>query len=66
MMRYDFDFVIDRHKTNSLKWDMAGKLTGVEDVLPLWVADMDFSAPAPVLEALQKRIAHGIFPPHRG
>lgn len=60
-MFYDFDTVVDRRNTNSLKWDMAAKLTGVDDVLPLWVADMDFPAPAPVLDALQQRAAHGVF-----
>ncbi|ABA90266.1 pyridoxal-5'-phosphate-dependent enzyme [Syntrophotalea carbinolica DSM 2380] len=54
---FDFDRISDRHGTGSLKWDRyAGR-----DVLPLWVADMDFSAPPAVLDALQQRAAHGIF-----
>ena len=60
-MDIDFDTIIDRYNTNSVKWDLAEKLTGVADALPLWVADMDFPAPTPVLEALQRRVAHGIF-----
>lgn len=56
-MKFDFDRVIDRRNTDSLKWD---RYKG-RDVLPLWVADMDFQAPRPVLEALHKRVDHGVF-----
>ena len=53
---FDFDTVIDRRGGDSLKWNRyAGR-----DVLPLWVADMDFAAPAAVLEAVQARVAHGV------
>lgn len=52
-----FDQPIDRHGSDSLKW---GKYAG-RDVLPLWVADMDFAAPPAVLAALQRRIEHGVF-----
>jgi len=55
-MSYDFDQIIDRRHTESLKWRYYD-----EDVLPLWVADMDFAAPEPVIRALQERVAHGIF-----
>ena len=41
-MRYDFDTIIDRRDTNSVKYDLRGKIFGKEDVLPMWVADMDF------------------------
>lgn len=58
---YDFDRVVDRRNTNSLKYDFAVERGYPGDVLPLWVADMDFPAPAPVLEALQKAVSHGIF-----
>lgn len=60
-MNIDFDTIVDRRNTNSVKWDLAEKLTGVADALPMWVADMDFPAPAPVLDALQRRVSHGIF-----
>jgi cystathionine beta-lyase len=53
---FDFDRPIDRRGSASLKWD---KYTG-RDVIPLWVADMDFAAPEAVLEALRDRIAHGV------
>jgi len=55
-MNYDFDHVPDRRPTNSVKWNQYDA-----DVLPLWVADMDFPAAGPVLQALQERIEHGIF-----
>ncbi len=55
-MSCDFDQIIDRHHTESVKWRRYG-----EDVLPLWVADMDFAAPEPVIRALEERVAHGIF-----
>ena len=51
-----FDRVIDRNNTHSLKWDAYPN-----GVLPLWVADMDFQAPEPVLRALRNRVDHGIF-----
>jgi cysteine-S-conjugate beta-lyase len=55
-MTYDFDTVIDRRASNSLKWTRYRP-----DVLPLWVADMDFPAPEPVREELRRMLAHGIF-----
>ena len=51
-----FDEIIDRDNTNSIKWELAG-----EDVLPMWVADMDFKSPPGVINALKKRVEHGIF-----
>ena len=60
-MRYDFDRPIDRRNTNSLKFDFAAEYRHPADVLPLWVADMDFHAPYPVLAALRRRVDHGIF-----
>lgn len=56
-----FDSVISRHNTNSLKYDDMQASFGESDLLPLWVADMDFKAPTPVLEAIAKRLDHGIF-----
>lgn len=53
---HSFDHVSDRRGTNSLKWTRYGK-----DVLPLWVADMDFPAPEPARQALQRAVEHGIF-----
>ena len=54
---FNFDQVIDRRHGDSTKWN---KYAG-RDILPLWVADMDFAAPPPVQEALRRRIEHGVF-----
>lgn len=56
-----FDEVISRLGTNSAKWDGAKELFGREGVIPMWVADMDFRAPMPVLDAFRSRIDHGVF-----
>lgn len=61
MTAYDFDQIIDRRNTNSLKYDFAVERGLPADVLPLWVADMDFRVPEPVLDALRKTVDHGIF-----
>lgn len=60
-MKYDFDTIIDRKNTNSLKYDFAVERGKPEDILPLWVADMDFKAPDEVLDALHNCVEHGIF-----
>ncbi len=60
-MAYDFDTVVDRHGTSSVKWDYQEKYTGMTGLLPLWVADMDFPVPREILEAIQRRVDHGIF-----
>ncbi|WP_301172435.1 MalY/PatB family protein [Brevibacillus nitrificans] len=60
-MRYDFDKVINRLNTASVKWDEVDRIFGDKDLLPLWVADMDFQVPAPVTDALRARVEHGIF-----
>lgn len=60
-MKYCFDEVVDRHNTDSVKWDYFARYAGKEEILPMWVADMDFRAPAPVVEALIKRAQHGIY-----
>ena len=55
-MSYNFDEIIPRRNTASVKWDLFE-----EDTLPLWVADMDFKASPAILEALRKRVEHGVF-----
>ena len=57
----DFDTVIDRTHTNSLKYDFAVQRGKPKDVLPLWVADMDFQVSSYIQEALSGSVAHGIF-----
>jgi cystathionine beta-lyase len=61
MENFNFDKVTDRRNTGSLKYDFAVERGRPADVLPLWVADMDFPAPACVRDALQKSLDHGIF-----
>lgn len=56
-MKYDFDEIIDRRGTNCVKWDGAEN----PDVLPMWVADMDFRTAPAIIEALRSRVDHGIF-----
>ena len=56
-MKYNFDEIISRRGTNSVKWDS----TEGDDVLPMWVADMDFRTAPPIIDVLAKRVAHGIF-----
>lgn len=55
-MKYDFDQVIDRRNSDSAKWNVYP-----EDVIPMWVADMDFVSPEPVVRALRERMEHGVF-----
>lgn len=55
-MLYDFDRIIDRSPSDSVKWHHYS-----EGTLPLWVADMDFASPEPVIRALQQRVDHGVF-----
>ncbi|MGD1818110.1 MAG: MalY/PatB family protein [Pleomorphochaeta sp.] len=54
-MKYDFDTIVDRRNTNSLKWDVK------ENELPMWVADMDFKTAPCAIESLNNRVNHGVF-----
>ena len=72
-MQYDFDQWIDRSGTNSVKWEFYEKQgdlihwdrtkseLGEQQVLPMWVADMDFPCPQPVVEALIRRAQHPMY-----
>ncbi|MBL4935705.1 pyridoxal phosphate-dependent aminotransferase [Clostridium sp. YIM B02515] len=55
-MKYDFDKVIDRKNTRSVKWDLKKK-----DIIPMWVADMDFEVPDEVVQAIKNRAEHKIY-----
>jgi len=57
----DFDRVVDRRGTLSLKWDNPGNEPGKKDIIPLWVADMDFPPPPAVIEAIARRASHPIY-----
>lgn len=56
-----FDMEIDRKNSDSVKWNGMKHLYGTNDLLPMWVADMDFQAPQQVIQALMDRIQHGVF-----
>lgn len=56
-MKYNFDEIIPRRNTNSVKWDEAAQ----DDIIPLWVADMDFRVLPQITEALRQRVDHGVF-----
>lgn len=58
---YNFDEIIDRRHTASLKWDNLEQLFGDSDLLSMWVADMDFRPPKEVLDAMKERVEHGVF-----
>jgi cystathionine beta-lyase len=60
-MKYDFDRVIDRKNTDCAKWDSASEVFGCSDILPMWVADMDFPIARPITEALRQRIEHEVY-----
>lgn len=60
-MTYDFNKITDRHNTNAIKFDLAVARGKPADVLPLWVADMDFPTSPAILDALHEKVSHGIF-----
>ena len=60
-MRYDFDTPINRRNTFSFKWDCDMDYFGRDDVIPMWVADMDFACAPCIVEAVQKRAAHPVY-----
>jgi cystathionine beta-lyase len=60
-MKYDFDQVCSRQNTNCVKWDAVKTIFGNEEVIPMWVADMDFPTARPIVEALEKRATHEFY-----
>ena len=60
-MRYDFDKIIDRSGTNALKYSVLKERYGRDDLIPLWVADLDFETPDFITDALRKRLEHSLF-----
>jgi cystathionine beta-lyase len=60
-MKYDFDTVCDRSNTACAKWDAVKTIFGHEDVIPMWVADMDFPTAEPIVEALKRRAGHPFY-----
>ena len=61
MKTYDFDKIIERRGTGAIKCDALGKFFGKDDLIPMWVADMDFETPDFITEALMERMKHPIF-----
>ena len=60
-MKYDFDKIIDRKGTGALKYDALKERYGRDDLLPLWVADLDFETPDFITDAIRKRLDHSLF-----
>ena len=60
-MKYDFNQICDRKNTNCFKWDFIQSIFGNDDVIPMWVADMDFPVAAPIVEALKRRAEHEFY-----
>lgn len=60
-MKYDFDRAVNRKGTASMKWDTGNSLFGEEDILPMWVADMDFPSAKPITDAIIERAGHQVF-----
>lgn len=60
-MKFDFDKVVDRHGTKCLKYDFAKERGRSDDMLPLWVADMDFQTAPGIQKSLSDAVAHGIY-----
>ena len=60
-MKYNFDEIIDRKNNHSVKYNELIKKFRVDDVIPLWIADMDFKTAQPIIDAIQKKAEHGIF-----
>ena len=60
-MKYDFDEIVDRSKNRSAKYDERVKNFGTDDVIPLWIADMDFKTAQPIIDACVKKAEEGIW-----
>ncbi len=60
-MRYDFDISVDRRNTSCLKWDYLDSMFGRDDLISMWIADMDFRLPDSILDAICERAGHGVF-----
>jgi cystathionine beta-lyase len=60
-MKYNFDEVINRRNTNSIKWDKNFQMFGRDDLLAMWVADMDFPCPEPVVRAIKERAEDAVY-----
>ena len=59
-MNYNFDEIINRQRTDSIKYDLRKAVFGRDDVLPMWVADMDFKTPDCIIDAIRTRLNHKV------
>ena len=55
-MKYNFDEIVPRENTDCLKYDIRKEVYGREDIIPMWIADMDFKTPPFIMDAMRKRI----------
>ena len=62
-MQYNFDQIIDRSGNHAAKYDEGKQKFGQEDVIPLWIADMDFRTAQPIIDALAARAQEGLYRP---
>jgi len=60
-LKYDFDQVINRENTDSLKWDLQKRIFGKDDLIPMWVADMDLPVAQPIIDSIKKRVEHPFY-----
>jgi cysteine-S-conjugate beta-lyase len=60
-MKYNFDEIVCRKNNNAAKYDELGAKYGREDLIPMWIADMDFKTAEPIMEAMRERLEQGIF-----
>lgn len=60
-MKYNFDEIVDRKNSDSIKWTGVEEKFGANDILPMWIADMDFKSADEIIEALKDRVDHGVF-----
>src|SRR5699024_4483443 len=61
LMKYNFDEVVDRRGSDSIKWNHLEENFGTKDILPMWIADMDFKSADEIIDALKERVGHGVF-----
>ncbi len=60
-MKYDFDEIIDRSKNRAAKYDERVKKFGTNEVIPLWIADMDFRTAQPIIDACKRKAEEGVW-----
>ena len=59
-MKYNFDEIVPRKHTDCLKYDNVMEIFGTEEVIPMWIADMDFKTPSFIVDAIRKRMQHEV------